>query len=122
MADERWTITIQAVPNHIPAIARLKRLLKVMLRSFGFRVVTIQEDQEPANGDNGGEWTANIVGDGLTVKDGIDEAAVFIISMKAENFVKMMNGELNGQMAFMSGKLKFKGSMGKAMKLSGLLF
>jgi len=41
--------------------------------------------------------------------------------MTDENFVKMMNGQLNGQAAFMAGKLKFTGSMGKAMKLSGLL-
>jgi putative sterol carrier protein len=42
--------------------------------------------------------------------------------MKDEDFVKLMNGELNGQVAFMSGKLKFKGSMSTAMKLQGLLF
>jgi putative sterol carrier protein len=42
--------------------------------------------------------------------------------MKDENFVKMMNGELSGPNAFMTGKLKFKGAVSQAMKLRGLLF
>jgi putative sterol carrier protein len=42
--------------------------------------------------------------------------------MKDENFMSLMNGEINGQQAFMSGKLKFKGNMSKAMKLQELLF
>jgi len=32
----------------------------------------------------------------------------------------MTAGKLNGQMAFMSGKLKLKGDMGLAMKLASL--
>ena len=51
-----------------------------------------------------------------------DPNSQFTITMKDEDFVKLMNGELNGQVAFMSGKLKFKGSMSTAMKLQGLLF
>jgi putative sterol carrier protein len=73
-------------------------------------------------GDQGGEWTANVDGTDLAVKDGIAEDALFTITVKDEDFVKMMNGEINGQAAFMSGKLRFKGNMGQAMKLQGLLF
>jgi putative sterol carrier protein len=74
------------------------------------------------SGDNGGEWAVTIQGTNLEVKKGMDPASAFTISMKDENFVKLMNGELNGQMAFMTGKLKFKGNMGTAVKLQGLLF
>ena len=81
--------------------------------SFGFKIT----------GDNGGEWTVTISGKELTVKPGtMDPAAVFSITIKDEHFVKLMNGELSGQSAFMTGKLKFKGSMSVAMKLQGLLF
>ena len=41
--------------------------------------------------------------------------------MTAGDFVDMMNGKLNGQMAFMTGKLKVAGDMGLAMKLQTLL-
>ena len=73
-------------------------------------------------GERGGEWTASIDANGCQVKTGMDPDPKFTITMKDDDFVKLMNGELNGQMAFMSGKLKFKGSMGTAMKLQGLLF
>lgn len=42
-------------------------------------------------------------------------------SMDSDDFVKMFNGELKATAAFMSGKLKIKGDMGKAMKLEGLM-
>ena len=73
-------------------------------------------------GDDGGEWTTTFAGDAMQVTEGLSGEPEFSITMKDENFLKMMNGELNGQMAFMSGKLKFKGSMSVAMKLKGLLF
>lgn len=41
--------------------------------------------------------------------------------MSSENFVKMFTGKLKPAVAFMSGKLKIKGDMGKAMKLEKLM-
>jgi putative sterol carrier protein len=40
--------------------------------------------------------------------------------MTAQDWLDMTSGKLNGQMAFMSGKLKLKGDMGLAMKLAGM--
>lgn len=73
-------------------------------------------------GDKGGDWTVEIKGTQVTVRQGTDESAGFKIKIKDENFVKLINGELSGQRAFMSGKLKFKGNIPAAMKLRGLLF
>ena len=42
------------------------------------------------------------------------------IKMTGENFVKMSNGELNGQMAYMTGKMKIKGSIPMAMKMKNI--
>ena len=42
---ETYTLTIRAVPDRMPAVARLRRLLKSMLRGFGFRVVRIVEGE-----------------------------------------------------------------------------
>jgi len=40
--------------------------------------------------------------------------------MKEKDFVDLMTGKINGQSAFMGGKLKIKGNMGMAMKLGNL--
>jgi putative sterol carrier protein len=74
------------------------------------------------SGDLGGEWSVSIDGADLSVQQGLAEDPIFTVSMKDENFMKLMNEEINGQQAFMSGKLKFKGNMSKAMKLQSLLF
>jgi len=49
-----------------------------------------------------------------------DGEADTIITMKSQDFVDLMTGALNGQQAFMQGKLKIKGNMANAMKLSQL--
>ena len=40
--------------------------------------------------------------------------------MKESDYLDMVNGKLNGQMAFMSGKLKIAGDMGLALRLQNL--
>jgi len=42
------------------------------------------------------------------------------MTMAAQDYVDMISGKLNGQMAFMSGKLKIAGDMGLAMKMQSL--
>merc|ERR1719410_2598360 len=43
------------------------------------------------------------------------------LSMSSDNFNKMFAGQLKPATAFMSGKLKISGNMGKAMKLEKLM-
>ncbi len=43
------------------------------------------------------------------------------IALTEENFERLVAGELNATLAYMTGKLKISGSMGVAMKLAGLL-
>jgi len=40
--------------------------------------------------------------------------------MTASDYLDMVNGKLNGQMAFMTGKLKIAGDMGLALRLQSL--
>lgn len=42
------------------------------------------------------------------------------ISMSLDNFGKMMSGDMNPMMAFMTGKMKIDGDKGVAMKLASL--
>ena len=40
--------------------------------------------------------------------------------MEGGNFVKMSNGTLSGQMAYMTGKMKIAGSIPMAMKMKNI--
>ncbi len=44
-----------------------------------------------------------------------------IVTMAENDFLEMLSGRLNGQMAFMTGKLKVAGDMGLALKLGSFL-
>src|SRR5262245_18980641 len=56
----------------------------------------------------------------IDVKTGEHEKPNITISMKEGDYLDMINGKLNGQMAFMTGKLKIAGDMGLALKMKSL--
>ncbi|MGA9919842.1 MAG: SCP2 sterol-binding domain-containing protein [Candidatus Dormiibacterota bacterium] len=71
-------------------------------------------------GPQGGHWYAEIKDSRCQVTQGTSASANITITMSDENFVKLITGKLDGTMAFMTGKLKLKGDMGLAMRLSAL--
>ena len=73
------------------------------------------------SGDGGGDWIIELTPDKQEVREGVDENAQCAISMSAEDFMGMIGGTLNPQMAFMTGKLRVKGDMGLALKLQTVL-
>jgi putative sterol carrier protein len=50
-----------------------------------------------------------------------DEDADCTLVISPDNLTKIMHGELDATMAFMTGKLKVKGNTGIAMKLASVL-
>ena len=72
------------------------------------------------SGDNGGQWYVTIKDGKAEVSQGTAPSANMTLSMTAQDYVDMTMGKLNGQMAFMSGKLKISGDMGLAMKMQSL--
>ena len=72
------------------------------------------------SGDNGGQWYVTIKDGKAEVSKGTAPSANMTMSMAANDYVDMTTGKLNGQMAFMSGKLKISGDMGLAMKMQSL--
>jgi putative sterol carrier protein len=71
-------------------------------------------------GDAGGDWVLEIKDSKAEVRTGTIEKPKITIKMKDVDYVKLVNGELSGQKAFMTGKLKFKGDMNSGMKLQKL--
>jgi len=71
-------------------------------------------------GDDGGTWVVDLKNDPPSVKEGDGEAEC-TITMSGSDSVDLVNGKLNGQMAFMSGKLKIQGNMQLAMKLQQVI-
>ena len=50
------------------------------------------------------------------------DAPTITITASSEDWLSIVNGRLNPQMAFMTGKLKVKGDMGLAMRLQSIFF
>jgi putative sterol carrier protein len=71
-------------------------------------------------GDGGGTYHVAIKEGTCAVTEGAHASPNMTMTMAASDYVDMINGKLNGQMAFMSGKLKIAGDMGLAMKMQSL--
>lgn len=72
------------------------------------------------SGDGGGKWQVLINNDQCEVKEGAHPSPNITISMAAQDYLDMLAGKLNGQMAFMTGKLRIAGDMGLALRLQSL--
>ena len=71
-------------------------------------------------GTNAGDWFITLKNNQVETKEGVSPSPTISVKMKDDDFVKLVNGELSGQKAFMTGKLKFKGSMTAGIKLQKL--
>ncbi|MCW5828393.1 MAG: SCP2 sterol-binding domain-containing protein [Deltaproteobacteria bacterium] len=70
-------------------------------------------------GDKGGTWLVNCKDNvGVTAADGDADCT---ITVDDETFLAINNREMDGQMAFMSGKLMVSGDMSFAFKLGQVL-
>ena len=84
-------------------------------RAQGIKAV-IQYD---ITGDGGGCYHVAIADGQCALAEGAAASPNLTLTMGSQDWLDMLSGKLNGQMAFMSGKLKIKGDMGLAMKLAG---
>ena len=73
------------------------------------------------SGPAGGQWSVDCTTPGGAVHAGTAAAAKCTVTCTDADFLNIVNGKLNPQMAFMSGKLKIQGDMGLAMKLQQIL-
>ncbi|KAL8278815.1 hypothetical protein RQP46_008884 [Phenoliferia psychrophenolica] len=68
-----------------------------------------------------GVWTIDMKKDGTVYKGPAKPKADVTIALSDETFQALADGKLNGQKAFMSGKLKVKGNIMLATKLDTVL-
>jgi len=73
------------------------------------------------SGPSGGLWSVDCTQPGGLVSSGTAANARCTVTAKDDDFLNIVNGKMNPQMAFMSGKLKIQGDMGMAMKLQQIL-
>lgn len=69
---------------------------------------------------DGGQHYAVVEDGALSVEAGTPDSPTVTFKMTGENFVKMTNGDLNGTMAYMTGKMKISGAIPMAMKMKNI--
>ena len=74
-------------------------------------------------GDDGGLWTVEVGEGACRVIEGRAENPSLTATMSAGDFVEMINGRLNPQLAFLSGKLSLRPlDMGLAQAFGRIFF
>jgi putative sterol carrier protein len=98
--------------HHIPARLQAKPdLIQKINAVYQFNI----------SGPGGGTWAVDCTQPGGKIAAGAPASPKCTVSATDADFLNIVNGKLNAQMAFMSGKLKIQGDMGLAMKLQQLL-
>ena len=71
-------------------------------------------------GEKAAQYQVIIENETCAVKEGKHPSPHITITMDAQEYLDMINGKLNPQMAFMSGKMRISGAMSLAMKMATL--
>jgi putative sterol carrier protein len=72
------------------------------------------------SGDGGGTYHVNVKDGAMEIVEGPHTTPSATIQMSADNYVKMVNGDLSGAMAYMKGQMKVKGNVLMAQKMQGI--
>lgn len=73
------------------------------------------------DGEGGGDYYVELADGTLSVHEGKHPSPGVTFETTADNYVKIVNGELNGATALLTRKLKMSGSFALARQLAGIL-
>jgi putative sterol carrier protein len=72
------------------------------------------------SGAQGGQYVLTVRQGLCKVTEGTHDDPHVILAMEGEDCIKVLNGQLSGQAAVMSGRIKVSGDIGLAMQLPSL--
>jgi putative sterol carrier protein len=72
------------------------------------------------SGDGGGTYHVTVDHGVMNVHEGAHATPTATIKMAGDDYVKMVNGKLNGAMAFMKGQMKVLGNVLLAQKMQAI--
>jgi len=72
------------------------------------------------SGDGGGIWNVVIADGRCAVAEGPHSDPTLVVMASADNWMKVVAGNLDPQFAFVTGRLKVRGDMGLALRLRAL--
>ncbi len=68
-------------------------------------------------GDGGGQWYIVVKDETLQVNEGTAEHPTTTLTMAAQDYLHIINGDANSAMLFMQGKVKASGNLQHAMQM-----
>ena len=72
------------------------------------------------SGDGGGSYNIAVNDGTMEVKEGNAATPSVTIKMSADDYLKLINGQLNGTMAYMKGQMKVTGNLMLAQKMQAV--
>lgn len=75
-----------------------------------------------ATGEGGGQYAVALADEKANFTEGAAENPNVTIEVKADDWVKIMSGEMDPTMAFMMGKLKITGDLGLMMRFQQIFW
>jgi putative sterol carrier protein len=76
--------------------------------------------QYDITGEGGGSWNVTIKDGTCQVQEGKAGSATVTLTMSSDTWLSMVNNELSGMQAFMTGKLKLSGDIMLAQRIPDL--
>jgi putative sterol carrier protein len=73
--------------------------------------------QMNVSGIEGGNWTVTVKDQKIQITEGVSPSPELTLKMNPLDFMDLVNGKLNAEKAFFTGKVQFKGNIAVALKL-----
>ncbi len=110
------------IGGHVMAVKETLAQLKEKMNSNPEGIAGVEKVyQFDLSGEEEGTYQIIFSNDQVEYVEGVQHEPKCTLVMSDKSFLKLVEGNLNPTVAFMSGKLKIKGELGHALKLQSIL-